>query len=233
MKPSDNKTPYRADEYDKNVRETIPYYEVFHAEILDLVRTLKPNVTTWLDTGCGTGCLAQKALAHFPCASFILADPSEAMLAETEKRLRDIPPARIRLIHAPTDQLGPQDVGRPVEVITATLCHHYLQPAERPATTKGCFDLLAPGGIYIMFENIRPACEQSVDIGLRRWRRFQLAQGRNPEVVEEHLRRFNNAYFPLPVDEHIDILKQSGFQTAELFWYSQMQAGLYAIKREN
>ena len=90
MKQSDNTTPYKACEYDKNVRQTIPFYELFHAETIDIVKSLKPQTKIWLDTGCGTGYLVESALTHFPQTFFILADPAEGMLIEAKKRLQRI-----------------------------------------------------------------------------------------------------------------------------------------------
>ncbi|MFC1676544.1 class I SAM-dependent methyltransferase [Planctomycetota bacterium] len=230
MKQSDNATPYKACEYDKNVGQTIPFYELFHAETIDLVQSLKPDVKTWLDTGCGTGYLIEDASACFPQTFFVLADPAEAMLIEAKKRLQKIPPEHIRFIDsaASGDLQGNLDL-KP-EVVTAIMCHHYLKPGKRRDATAKCFDLLAPEGIYITFENTRPYCEEVVEMSLERWGRFQISKGRSHTVVEEHLKRFNKAYFPITVDEHLKLLKKCGFRVAELFWYSQMQAGFYAIK---
>ena len=83
----DNLTAHKASEYDQKVRQTIPFYETIHAEVLRLVKLVKPDVKCWVDTGCGTGRLVAQALSHFPEARFILADPSEAMLEQTRGRL--------------------------------------------------------------------------------------------------------------------------------------------------
>jgi tRNA (cmo5U34)-methyltransferase len=69
-----------------------------------------------------------------------------------------------------------------------------------------------------------------MELGLERWRKFQVSQGRSTGVVQKHLERFGKAYFPITVSEHLDLLKKCGFGVVELFWYSQMQAGFYAIK---
>ena len=50
----DNITPHRSSEYDSKVRKTIPFYEHFHMETINLVKTVNPGVKKWLDTGCGT-----------------------------------------------------------------------------------------------------------------------------------------------------------------------------------
>ena len=75
MIQADNNTPYASSVYDQNVRQTIPFYETIHLETIDLVKTVKPDVSCWLDTGCGTGYLVEMALPLFPGTRFVLADP--------------------------------------------------------------------------------------------------------------------------------------------------------------
>jgi len=48
--------------------------------------------------------------------------------------------------------------------------------------------------------------------------------------VENHLKRFNVEYFPINIEEHLSLLRKSGFSVVEMFWYSYMQAGFYCIK---
>lgn len=227
---SDNITPYKASEYDKKVKETIPFYELFHDETIDLVKTVKPETKSWLDTGCGTGLLVEKAFLHFPRTFFILADPSKEMLLRARERLRFVPSDRILFIDSVSSENLPENLTVQPEVITAIMCHHYLKPEQRRNAVKACFDSMAPGGIFITFENIYPDSEKHLEIGLQRWKEFQLSQGRSAETVEQHLDRFNKKYFPIRIGEHLGLLTECGFGTAELFWYSQMQAGFYAIK---
>jgi tRNA (cmo5U34)-methyltransferase len=230
MKLSDNKTPYRACEYDKNVRQTIPYYELLHAETIDMVKLLKPHAKVWLDTGCGTGYLTESAFPHFQDTVFVLADPSENMLNEAKKRLKKIPADHKKFIDSTASENLKGKIDFQSEVITAIMCHHYFKHEKRREATAICFELLATDGIYITFENIRPHHEQALELSLKRWGKFQMSRGRNRAVVEEHLKRLNKAYFPITVDEHINLLNSCGFRVAELFWFSQMQAGFYAIK---
>jgi tRNA (cmo5U34)-methyltransferase len=82
MPTSDNATPHKAAEYDRSVRQTIPFYETIQSEVVDIVKTIRPDVNCWLDTGCGTGYLVEMAMSHFPRASFVLTDPAESMLKQ-------------------------------------------------------------------------------------------------------------------------------------------------------
>lgn len=84
---SDNKTPHMASVYDRQVIQTIPEYNLFHGQIIDLVSAYNDSPGVWLDTGCGTGTLVIKALDQFKDTSFILADPSGDMLSIAKTKL--------------------------------------------------------------------------------------------------------------------------------------------------
>jgi tRNA (cmo5U34)-methyltransferase len=227
---TDNATPHNAAAYDRDVIRTIPCYTLFHSETIDLVRTLLPEVSVWLDTGCGTGYLVEQALPLLPQTSFLLADPSSAMLDQARERLSRFPSGRIRFLGAfPTDELTPAIAGNP-QVITAIQSHHYSGDTARRRATETCFRLLASGGVYVTFENIRPDTARGTDTALERWCRFQRAAGRSDQIVAEHRARFDKNYFPITVAEHLALLRATGFPVAETFWLSYMQAGFYAIK---
>ncbi len=46
---------YKAEEYDKKIRQTLPYYEDFYQQILDILNVMGQKDVVWLDIGCGTG----------------------------------------------------------------------------------------------------------------------------------------------------------------------------------
>jgi tRNA (cmo5U34)-methyltransferase len=193
------------------------------------VKIVKPEVDCWVDTGCGTGYLAELALTAFPRTRFILADPAEAMLVQARRRLERA--ARITFLPA-TDSagLGAHLERDSAQVVTAIQCHHYLHVGGRQCALRACFDLLAPGGVFVGFENVAPRTPEGVQIGLRGWRTFLLAEGRTEEEADKHLARYGNEIFPITVEQHLEMLTQGGFRVVELFWFSQMQAGFYGIK---
>ena len=230
MKEVNNTTPHNASQYDEVIRDTIPFYDYFLSETIDLVRSTKPDVEVWLDTGCGTGALVAKAAPLFPDTLFLLSDPSEDMLIQARCCLDSFPDAQIRFLSAVGTENIPLDIVESPQVITAIQSHHYLSKVMREAATQRCFDLLSPGGIYITFENIHPNSKSGIEIGLARWKRYQISKGRDEETVQEHGKRFNKAYFPIRVHEHLRLLRRCGFDVAELFWFSHLQAGFYAIK---
>lgn len=223
----DNATSQPAQEYDSNINKTIPLYHLFHEQALDLVGTHNPKPLAWLDTGCGTGILAVEAARRFESTAFTLADPSSAMLEIAKDKLSHLHD-RFTYVTAGTESLALQ--ADSFDVITAILSHHYACPEDKLQITANCYNLLKPGGIYINFESIRPLTESGLQIGLNRWRQAQLKAGKSPEAVTKHISRYGVEFLPIPIVDHLQLLSNSGFSTVELFWFSYLQAGLYAVK---
>lgn len=214
--------------YDEQIRRILPCYDLYHRETVNLVRAALPNPDVWLDTGCGTGTLVERALENFPDTRFILADPSPEMLEAARKKLSG--KGRVTFLSpVSTQHLSKNDV-ESVDIITAIQSHHYLSKDDRIKATRVCYDLLDECGIYVTFENIRPLTEIGTEIGKRMWERFQLSRGRDQKTVEDHLMRFDKVFFPLTVEQHLSLLRGAGFKAVELLWYSCMQAGFYCVK---
>jgi tRNA (cmo5U34)-methyltransferase len=227
----DNLTAHKASEYDEKVRQTIPFYNTMHAEIIRLVKLIKPDVKCWVDTGCGTGRVAEQALRDFPAVEFILADPSEAMLVQTRARLTNRDSARLTIL----PPIGSTDLELHVpkntaDVVTAIQCHHYMQRPERIKALRACREVLKPGGLFVTFENIAPRTAEGVRFGLAAWKQFLMDNGRTEQEADQHVARYGKELLPITAEEHLDALAQAGFSVVELFWFSQMQAGFYAIK---
>ncbi|WP_431063875.1 class I SAM-dependent methyltransferase [Methanobacterium sp.] len=227
MQKPDNSTPHQAKDYDSNIYNTIPYYALFHEETIKLIKSMGIKPKTWLDTGCGTGTLVEKALNHFPDTQFLLADPSCGMLDESKEKLAKYESRVIFLEPAASHKIS---IPCTVDVVTAIQSHHYMSKEERFEATKTVYNLLNENGVFITFENISPLTEKGIEIGKKYWKNFQISKGKNEEEVENHLKRFNVEYLPLNIEEHLSLLRKCGFSVVEMFWYSYMQAGFYCIK---
>lgn len=231
MTHSGNSTPHSTADYDTRVRVTIPYYDAIQWEAIELVLSARPDPACWLDTGCGTGYLAEQALPLFPGTRFLLADPSEEMIHAAQERLAGQVSERVTFL-APA---GTQDLLLPepemkVQVVTAIMCHHYLDTAGREKAVRFCSDVLEKGGLFVVFENIDFGSEDANRLALDRWVRHQTTHGATHSDAKAHRARFKTRYFPLKVEEHLRLLRNAGFRTVELFWLSVMQAGFYGIK---
>ena len=95
---------------------------------------------------------------------------------------------------------------------------------------RGCFEILEPGGVLVVFENVAANTEFGARIQTERRSEFQRRQGRTEEEIARQTARFGKEMLPVPVAEHFALLREVGFGTVELFWRAQLQAGLYAVK---
>ena len=70
----DNTSAFHSSEYDRQIRQTFPYYEDFFAQVVELVRTVHAGPVSWLDVGCGTGMMGSAAFGKIPLERFVFMD---------------------------------------------------------------------------------------------------------------------------------------------------------------
>lgn len=213
--------------YDAQILQTIPFYQEIHRQVIELVHTRFPNrPVAWLDTGCGTGILAKAAIQQGNISKMALCDPSPFMLDQAREKLTDAP-VPVTFTEAPTQSLFYHEE---FQVVTAIQSHHYLDGDTRLLATKRCHDALLPGGIFLTVENMAPLTEVGREMTLKRWEQYQIRRGKSAEDAKAHINRYGKEYFPISLPEHLEVLHQAGFQTAEVFWLSYLQIGLFGIK---
>ena len=222
---NDNTTPLAAADYDKKISDTLPFCSEFYAQTLDVVEQYGFTDPDWLDLGCGSGTLEEKALQRFPAARFVAVDPSEKMLEQAKAKLAGHAIEYIQKSSAETEYSCRFDV------VTAIQSHHYMQADERKKAVEKVYEALKDGGIFICFENVIPESETVKKQELLRWGRYQQRQGKTEAEALAHNARCGTSYFPLTVPEHIRLLKDTGFTDVHVFWISYMQMGVYALKR--
>ncbi len=211
-------------EFDKRAVVTIPFYNELHENVIEVISHSGVTPNVWLDTGCGTGKLLSLSMGRFKDTEFIMADPMEGMLDIAKERSGERP----KYICSPTDALKIPDSS--VDVITAVLSHHYYSPEDRMKAESNCFRMLRPGGIFVTVENTAPLTDVGLNMGLETWKDKQMSAGRPECEADEHMRRYGTEFFPITAPQHIEQLKKIGFSVVELFRYTYMQAGFYAIK---
>ncbi|MDE7157729.1 MAG: class I SAM-dependent methyltransferase [Lachnospiraceae bacterium] len=223
---NDNCSAFDSAEYDKKIMQTIPYYQDFYREIINLLKVYKTDNLSWMDVGCGTGKMAEAAFSGFDIKRFAFVDSSPKMIDIVRERFGE---TKSEFNHCNVLELR---YTNEFDVITAVMVNHYLRKEDKILALKKYYASLNENGIYIGFENFLPFSEEGKQLGLEKWKAFQLHRGKTQEECEEHINRFGVSYFPITLSEHLEILKSAGFDAAEVFWVSNLQAGVYGIKRK-
>ena len=221
---NDNRSAYNSCVYDENIVSTLPYYREYHNQIIDLVKAMGKHDIGWLDTGCGTGTLANCVYANRDDVRFTLCDPSEQMLNIATNKLQG---HDIRVFNISSQMMT---FDSEFDVVTAVQCHHYLQPDERRTAVENCCRALKDGGVFVTFENIKMTSGESDRIALKRWENFLSDHLKDPALVKMHLDRRGVEVFPITIEEHIKLLREAGFKSVDVLWTSYLQAGFWAVK---
>lgn len=85
---NDNISAFNSNEYDEAFKMTVPYYNEIQNEIIEIVDACYNKEINWLDVGCGTGSMIEKAVQWLKIKSVTLIDISDTMLSVAEARLK-------------------------------------------------------------------------------------------------------------------------------------------------
>lgn len=222
---SNREAAFSAERYDREILNTIPYYDEIYNQIADIVSVAFLNkAVSWLDIGCGTGKMAKVALEQCNVEKMICTDHLSAMLAVARQKISS---PYVKFLKLPMEGI---DYDSQFDVISSILVNHYLTYGERMIAVRNCFNALKEEGIYITFENFAPCDGTMKKLYLKRWEKYQYSKGKSIKECEEHLSRYGTEYFPIAIQEQIRILKACGFGSIEIFWCSYMQVGILARK---
>lgn len=220
---NDNKSAFNSSDYDRKIRQTLPYYDQFYEQVIELVKIFRKSAIRWLDIGCGTGKMGSVAFENVNLEKFVFCDSSEEMIRIAKERFR---------FHNSEFICDIQNLAYVDEfdVITAIQVNHYLRIDERKAALQKCYEALKNNGLFISFENFAPFTELGKSIYLEKWKRYQMKQGKSFEECQKHINRYGKDYFPISLSENMKLMQNCGFRVVEILWLSNMQVGLWGIK---
>ena len=215
---------FDAFEYNDKVEKTVPYYNEFFKQIIDIVDVLEFKDIDWLDIGCGTGKMAEAAYNYFNINEFAFCDVSEEMLNITRERFKN---KNNRFFLMSAEEIEFCDK---YDIVTSIMVNHYFNKTVRERVILNCYKALKKGGVLFSFENFAPNTGFGKSMQLKRWKKYQINNGKSENEAESHINRYRANYYPITISSQLDILKKCGFNKYETIWISGMQAGFMGIK---
>jgi tRNA (cmo5U34)-methyltransferase len=231
--------------YDAAAEVVHPHYREVQDQILSLLPAELEGGGLVVDLGGGSGRLVERILDNRPGANAIVLDQSEPFLALAERRLARFG-QRATCMMARLQDDWPALLPTAATAIVSMSAIHHLEPAEKQALYRQCFDALKPGGVLLNGDEVRAADDDTYRKQLEAWAdhmRRSIAAGKVPAVFHDALDKWierNVGRFGEPKhsgdDCHETISAQlgyfcaAGFATADCPWQRDLWAILRGVK---
>jgi len=195
----------------------------------------------------GEGLLSAALFEALPEAGIIAVDGSDSMLAATRARIGDS--ERLVTRRADLAETGWRRVERPLRAVVSSLAIHHLDGPGKQALFRDILGMLAPGGVFVLADVIRPADPSGYPIAGRLWDEETRRRALDLDGDERGFELFRRADWnhfhhgepdpvaePDPIDkpstiaEHFDWLREIGFEAVDLHWMTAGQMLLSAVR---
>lgn len=210
---NDNKSAFNSSDYDRKIKQTLPYYDQFYEQVIELVKNFNYKAVRWLDIGCGTGKMGSVALENVQIEKFVFCDSSEEMIKIAKERFE--------CYNAEFSVCDVQKLAYSAEfdIITAIQVNHYLQIDERKAALQKCYEALKNNGLFISFENFAPFTDLGKSVYLEKWKRYQMKQGKSLSECQKHISRYGKDYFPISLSENMELMRNCGYKAVRYYGF--------------
>ena len=205
---NDNISAFNTMEYNTKIKQTLPYYDEFYKQVIELVKTFHSGAVRWLDVGCGTGKMGSVAFENVALEKFVFSDCSEKMIKIVKERF-DF--ENTEFVVCDAKEL---DYVNEFDVITAIQVNHYMNETSRKAALMKYYAALKNNGLFISFENFAPFTDLGKSIYLERWKRYQLEQGKTVSEIQILL------YRSILLEDSLGVSRKSFIYNAKSVFFS-------------
>lgn len=176
-------TSAAAETFDAGAPVIHPFYVVVQDRILSLLAEDELEPRCVVDLGGGSGRLVERVLERFANSRAVLVDQSAAFLAIAERRLARFG-ERVMLIEKRLQDDWSAALAMAPDALVSMSAIHHLEPAEKQSLYARCYEALAPNGLFLNGDELRPESDAEYLAMLQWWserKDVETAAGRIPE----------------------------------------------------
>jgi SAM-dependent methyltransferase len=231
--------------YDAAAESIHPHYLAIQVEILERLPQSLAKGGLVVDLGGGSGRLMERVLDRWPNATGLVLDQSEPFLALAERKLARFGVRATYVKSQLQDDWPALLPSQPIALLSMSAIHH-LEPAEKQTLYKKCHGALAPGGVLLNGDEVRPEDDAAYLRQVQAWAehmRRGMADGSIGEIFYPALEKWierNVTRFGQPrksgddchetIQTQLGYFRAAGFATADCPWHQAMWAVMRGVK---
>lgn len=218
------------DVFDDMLHRSIPFYGEIQNMIVELATTFISNNPVIYDLGCSTGTtllLLSKTLAEKQ-PKLIGVDASQPMLDKAKSNIVKLNPnSNIEFKQA---DLNEAIDFLPADIMIMNLTLQFIKPDYRGALIKNIYTKLKRGGALILIEKVIGEVESMNSFFMNHYHAYKKRKGYSDLEIAQKRDALEDVLIPYRLSDNINLLKQQGFDSTEVFfrWYNFV--GVIAIK---
>ena len=208
--------------FDEHVKKSVPLYQLFHKDILDMSVYFVQNNTNVIEIGTSTGVLLKGLydINKSRNAKYIGIDIEESMINECNNRYEDM---EFKVCDALDYDYSNSSV------ITAMLSFQFIPKKERVKILRKIYNELNEDGDFFMVEKIKNNISDINDIYNDIYYDFKRENIKDEEILDKNI-SLRGIMKPLTLEENISNLKEVGFNKIDIFMKYNNFVGIIAIK---
>tara|TARA_R110000868_G_scaffold220806_1_gene472233 strand:- start:11629 stop:12345 length:717 start_codon:yes stop_codon:yes gene_type:complete len=182
--------------------------------ITEAAKRIVPNAEQLLDIGCGAGNYSLKMLSKLPNLECTLVDLSGPMLNKAFERLSEETHKKIQLVKGDVREV-PLKQNHFDIILAGAVLHHLRDDQDWEATFKKIYDLLKPGGCFMISDLITQDTEILSEYTWERYGDYLEGLG-GKDYRKKVLDYVAMEDSPRSMNYQLDLMKKVGFQKVEI-----------------
>jgi len=215
-----------AQEFDGIIKNLIPYYDQMVEAIVSTIPFENSSNIEVLDLGCGTGTVSRAVRDAYPKANLTCLDISVNMLQMARVKLADI--TEVKFINSDFYHF---DFDKKYDAIVSSLAlHHLATSKDKLEIYKKINSSLKNEGILINADIVLASTAILQKRYMEYWKRFMCMNVSSDDIENKWIPKYYEEDRPISMVEHIDMLKEVGFDSVDVVWKYYNFAVYMALK---
>ncbi|HMK53372.1 MAG TPA: methyltransferase domain-containing protein [Methanobacteriaceae archaeon] len=214
-----------AEIFDGLIKTLIPHYQDMIRALVCTLPFHSQEEITILDIGSGTGNVSLALKERFPNAHITCLDLAEKMIQQTRAKMNDYSD-----VNYVVGDLRDLNTENEYDAIVSSLAIHHLSRAEYQSCYGNIYTALKSGGVFYNADNLQSSSKYLNQVYIERWKDFMLQHHDSEEIDNVWFPKHYEEDNPQPLSDHLDWLKEAGFQDVDVVW-KYYYFGVYGGKK--